>query len=631
MAGCKGWVIGVVALMMSAMPAWAEEKVAATTTAPVKATAAELTSLIPVDAWVAVVSNNISTMSQKIDTFSVELGTSPMNLEEELLRKLGLGKGISMTAPAALLVLNNMLFPDQPYAILLPVEDFAMLTKLMQAKPTETPGILEGNNPEMDGTCFVAKKGSYVVVGATEAVVKAVISSTTSIDKTMSPASRELMAKSDLFAHVNIQALVAQYGPMAKSLPMLMAMGAMSQTGAEEGEDGPSAEAMAEQQAKLQAMQQSGKAINAFVELLEQMTVMDLGLNFDEKQMRMAMVVSFKPGSELATAMKAEKASTESLLKGLPGPGFTFALGSTCANKSSKFQMAMVEASANFADPNDKAKYMQVMKDAYALYNGTAMQLALGTPKPGKPALQMQSITRVADAKKYVELTKSMMELTSKMTMPGATSAPAGEAAASSIKYEPAVGSVAGVMFDRVTMDIKAFAGSGMNQMPEMMQTMLSQAMGSKDGLMTYRIGILDSKTILTDMTGDDEALKTFITSVRSGAMTLAKNAKVSATSAMLSKTKTMECYIDLGQVLSMMMSGALMSGEPTEGEEDETMPAVAIDVPLVGVSTTVIGEDMGINMVLPTEVLAQLRPLAGMLMQYTDKFDLGGGIPGMQ
>jgi len=623
--------IGVLLTLASVVPAIGADK-----------PPADLMSLVPADAWAVVVVNNMSDLSAKIDAYAKQIGLDPVGAQAQLLRKLGLGTGVSTKRPGAVVVMNRQLYGQDNLAVLLAVKDFDIVAKTLEAKATESPGVMEGRNEELD-TCFLARKAGYVIISPSQGVVQAILMSKRAIAKPAGAKSAALAADSDVFVHANLPPMVEQIKPILMGAAMMGAMGAMSGMPAPAAgtpTPGESPGAVSPQMAQMQAMQNMGKIMTVLIELLDQFSSFQMGITLEPSQAKGAFLLGFKPGSELASIIAVQKPTAQSLLKGLPGPDATLAFGYRWVPKLAKFHNALFEMTPPFANPADRAKYIRTAKEMATMQPGAAVQVRVNTPSaamPGRPQglLAVQGFYHVTDAKKYMELMKTVIDLQAKASIPQATTQPAGSVKMP-VKYERGVQTIAGLSVDRYSVDVTSMMNMpGMEDVKRQITGLFAMLFGQPDGLLSVRMAAAGEKMIVMDMTNDDAAMATLIKAAKSGSLALAGNAKVAKATGAMSKKKLAECYVDIGKIISsvmMVQQQMAMMSMMAGGRAPATAPAMPkINTPLIAMAKTIEDGAVKVELVVPVEVVKQLvvlgKTMSGGMMKKPPRSARPGGI----
>jgi len=587
-------------------------------------------SLVPVDAWATIVIRDIHKTSGQIDQYLTELGQSPGNLESEWIRKAGLGKAIETNRPTLFVVMNKQLYKEDPFAVLLPIKDFLIASRILEGTATDVPGIMKGESEEF-GACYFAKNSDYLIISPTQAVVNAIFTSKRGLGQALEPHSKDLLKASDLYVRVNLQSLVNVVKPylmMFGAMGMMQGMGPMPGMGGPGGGAGqtpptpatPGEPATPDMATQMQAMQYLAQVINALTQLLDQLGSLDVALGLGEKNVKVTTVCNFTPGGDLSAVMAAQKPGTDPLLKGLPQSQFTLAAGLRWEPKLTKFQKALLELTPQFTDPQDAQAYKEAAKGMAEMVKKTAVVMSLQPPQPGRGLMNVQYMLETTDAKKYLDLMRTTIELLNKVAIPTQS----GRAGQMKTKYEKAAAQIAGVSVDRCSYDILSVLPTGqlpgMADQKEQITGVLAMLFGSPDGKVQLNLAAVNDKTVIIELGGDESSLEKLIATAKSGEAPLNASPKVAEAGKLLPKQKIFEGYIDVGTIvnLALGLQATMMAATtpPSPGAPPQTAPTTppTISTPLIAAAGTVVDSGIRGELVIPIEVIKQLQPLAGMM-----------------
>ncbi len=558
-------------------------------------------SVVPSDAWVALVINDLSKTSQQLDNYAAKFGVEPPVLQRKLSRMLGVSGQADMSKPIILVVMSKETYGDRPVAVIVGVKDFEAFATGIKGQATETPGLMKGQNDEL-GDIYFGKKGTLVVMGPTELIVKDIIAAKQGFASSMDSGATKLMKESNMYIRVNLQSL----GAYAK--PILMGVGAMMQMGGLGGAMGGDASTQesgnSQAQAQAQAMQALGGLINAFIGFIDELNSFDIGVKFEADNILAGLVLSFKGGQDMASVLAAQKPTSEPLVKGLSGESFMLCGGWTWNPKMTKFQEALLQINPGM-NPADAEKYKTLQKQLMELSQGASFKIDMRRAKAGEPLIEFQQILSTKDAKQYIELTRQLLELQSNIKSAGSSEL--------KFKYEAGVAKVGNVSVDQVTMDMNkllnmpGMPGDQIQQVKSLMTTVL----GSANGMVQFHVAAVNNKLVAVSFGGGQAGMEQLIKSALKGETPLAKNTKVSQVAALLPKERIFEAYMDLGKLAGGIMSVATTMGEKG-GEEPASMPTV--ETPLVAANASIQGTALRMDVVVPTEVVSQLMGLRYMI-----------------
>jgi len=599
----KGFVAGLAVLFgIGICDAQSTSTTSAPATLPV-VSKSNILSAVPSEAWVVIVVNDLAKTSTMLDTYASQLGTDTPALQRRISKMLGVSGQLESSKPMVIVVMSKELYGEQPVAVVLSIKDYDSFVTRFAAKATETPGMMKGENEEI-GQVYFIKKGPFVVMGPTEAIVLAIANSKQPFTAAVGTDSEKLMRNSEVYIRVNIQSLSQFVKPLLQGIGAMIqmgGMGAMGGMGQEEGQ-GPNQQTMAQ-------MQAAGVMINVLVSLLDELNGYDLGLKFTPDVIHASSVLSFKSGLEMAGLLAAQKQTDKSLLKGLPGGEFGLAMGYQWQPKMTKFQETIMQIAPPFTDPNDTEKYKAIMKQSMEIGTGSAIKIDFKQAKPGEPMIGVYVVLDTKNSKKYLDILRQSLELQNKMKMPTT----AGQEIKMQYKYETAVAKVGEVQIDQVSVDINKFfnmPGMPMDQMKQA-KGFLSAFVGNPSGMIQFKVAAVNDKQVVFDFGSDHADMERFVKVVQGGDAPLGANPTVMQTAKLLPKERFMEGYVDLGQMINAVMPVVMGLGG------DQAMTATTkpvIKTPLIGLTGSIKGSDVEVDAVVPFETIVQLSALKNMV-----------------
>jgi len=573
------------------------------------ASGTNILSAVPAEAWVAIEIKDLSKTSKAIDDYATKLGVEPPAIQRQISRKLGISGQLEADKPMVLVVMNKQMYGAQPVAVIVSVKEYDNFATNLKAKATETPGLMKGENEEI-GQVYFTKKGPYVVMGPTEAIVNAVVSSKKGYAAAMDAEALKLQGNSDVYLRGNLQAL----GQVAK--PMLMGIGAMMQmSGMGMGMEGMGGEGTATQegqnpqmQAQMQAM---GTMITAVVGLIDELNALDVGLKFNPEMIQVSKILSFKPGMEIANVLALQKETSQSLLKGLPGTGFAVAAGWQWQPKVTKFGESMMQINPGFTDPADIEKYRKLQKESWEIANGSSFKIDTRPIVAGEPMVVLYSVIETKNSKKYLDIMRESLELQKKIKVQPKP----GQTVQFDYKYEPGIATVDSVVVDQYTMNLGKFlnvpgmSGTDLDQIKGVFTALL----GDPTGNVKIKVAAVNDKLVAIAMGAGPEEMKQFINVAKSGTAPISTNEQVIQTTKLLPRERFLEGYMDLGKIINGVMAVAMkVKSMGLDGANvPESLPA--IQTPLVGFTGTIEGSAFKTDAVIPFEVIKQIANLQNM------------------
>jgi hypothetical protein len=599
-------VMGVLAVLMGV-------GVTSADTATPAGVGSNLLSVAPAEAWGVIVINDLGKTSTILDEYAAKMGMEAPGIQRRISRMLGVSGQLNAGKPLMLVILNKETFGDQPVAVILSIKEFESFAAGFSAKATETPGMMKGENEEL-GQVYFTKKGTFLVMGPTEAIVNAVVNSKQGFATGMEAGSQKLMGNSDLYIRVNFQAVGQFLKPLLMGIGAMMQMGGMGGMGAMGGGEGTTTQGVNPQvQAQQAQMQAIGTMINAFVGLMDELNSLDIGFTMQPKAVQTSTLVNFKSGQDIANLLASQKQTDKSLLKGLPGKDFGIAMGWQWQPKMTKLQEAMLQITPPLSTPAEVEKFKALSKQAADLVTGQAFKVSMKPVKKGQSLLEVQAVIETKNAKQYLDVLKQTMELQSKVKM-----AVKGQELQAQYKYEPAVTKVGDVSVDQFTVDAsKALNMPGLSSGGEADQVkgLLTTLMGDSGGLLKFKVAAVSDKLVVLEFGSDQGGLEQLIQTAKSGGTSLSSNTKLMAASKLLPKERFLEGYLDAGKMITTAM-GITMNigneeGKPAEGTAT-SLPAV--ETPLVGFAGSIQGPTLRIDMIVPFEVMSQAAALRYMV-----------------
>ena len=566
-------------------------------------------SLVPADAWLVVVIDDVSKISTQVDAYAKALNKEPLNIESEWVKRLGMGAGIAADQPTILVVMNRTVFGDQPLAVLLPIKDYQAVSNMVQAKPTETPGIMTGENPEFK-KLFFARKGGYLLAAPTEELVKSVLTSKQDLASVLGKDSASLLDKSDIYFRANLPPISEMIKPYLM-LATMMGPGMMGMPGGMgPGGEPPMDQAGMPQNPQVQAMQAMSKMVTGLADLLDQATSYEMGFSLEPQTISVTYLMGFKPGTEIAAMIAEQKPTETTELKGLPAKDFFFAMGYRWEPKLIKFYNAMFEMSGAMGLPPELAQqYVQLSKDSFLMAKGVAAMVSMKMPSPGTGMLGVDWVVETADAGQYIEKMRQAVGLMAQAKIPG----PDGQMITPNVRYEQNVATVGGVPVDRYVMDLNSLmAMPGADpQMAQQINMFLGMAFGAANGQIATRIAKVSDNLVVLDIGGDDASLQQLIEAAKSGSTAVAQMPKVQQARKQLFDKQLAVGYLDLGKIINMIAGFQQMMVMMGGQAGTETAPAPQGEMPLIAFAKTVTDTMVQGRLVVPMEVIQQIVPLA--------------------
>ncbi len=562
-------------------------------------------SAVPADAWGAIVIKNLSVFSKTIDDYAAKLSVEPPNLQKRLVRKLGMGKLVDMSSPMAIIIMNKQLYGDQPVATVLLVKQYEQFAASLNGQVTETPGIMKGKSDSL-GECYFAKKGSFVIIGPTEMIVNAVVSSKQSLADVIDSDAQKLSDSSQFFVHVNLPALVTVVKPFLMMFSAMGMMGGMNPM-MQQGQGGNQAQPGGIDAQQMQQMQALGSMVNAVVGLLDELNNLDIGVSLKPDMIRVGGLLGFKPGQEMANLLKLQKPTNKPLIDGIPGGDFAMAGGLKWEGKVTKFQEAMIRAnSILIKDPEKVQKYLALAKKSAETVKSTAFRVSLEKPSKDAPAVFVQIVQKTKDAKQYLDTLSQLYGIMGEMTVPG-------KKQQLSYKYKKNVEMVSGLPVDELVIDMSSIFNAIGKADPKAEEAKKAVSLILGSSVFKVKFVPVDAKMVVMQMGGNDEALKKFIVAAKSSADAIESSPKVVQIANLLPKKRIGEFYLDVGSFVSGVMNIVMkFESEGKKADTDETPKIPPITTALIGKTITVSGSSFKCDAIVPFSVIEQVVGLKG-------------------
>jgi len=563
-------------------------------------------SAVPADAWGAIVIKNLSDFSKSIDDYATKLDIEPPNLQKRLIRKLGMGTLVDMSSPIAIIIMNKQLYGNQPIATVFYIKQYEKFAASLNGQVTETPGIMKGQSDEL-GECYFAKKGSLVVIGPTQMIVNAVVSSKQSLADVMDNDAQKLSNSSQMYVHVNLPALVSVAKPF---LMMFSAMGMMGGTNPmmQQSAGGNQAQPGGINQQQMQQMQALSSMINAVVGLLDELNSLDIGLNLKPDMIRVGGLLGFKPGQEMVSLLKMQKPTDKPLMVGIPGGDFVIAAGIKWEGKTTKFQEAMIRANSMFLnDPAKAQKYFELAKKSAEMGKSTAFKISLTKPLPNQPAILVQAVQETTDAKQYLDTINQLYKIMGNIKIPG-------QKHQFSYKYNKGAGTIAGLPVDELVVDMSSVFNTMGSAEPKAQEAKKVVNLIFGSSVFKVKFVPVNATLVAIQLGGDDEVLKKLVLAAKSSTSAIDTSPKVLQAANLLPKQRIGEFYLDLGNFVSGIMNIVTkFESEDKQSEADEIPKIPPMNTALIGKSVTVTGSSLKCDAVIPFSVIKQMVGLKGV------------------
>jgi len=565
---------------------------------------ADVSKFLPGDSLVVVKVSNLKETSDKIAKFTSKLGINMFvpqlaNPLEALKTNLNIKGGINDAGELAFVFKKPAegATPDQSMFILVPVSDYAAFVGGLENAKTE--GEITSITPEGGKETYVASWGDYAVLSPDKAIVEAKPSDLLVLDGK----AKENFAGSDAVIYSNLKELESVLGAdLAKQKDK-----AKEQFLAEL-KDQPNFQPELEPLMSA-AFDQGYGAVEAFVRDGKASTI---SLNFVEAGVTAKLVTEFKDGSYLKTAFSGLKNTDAPLTAGLPAGNYV-AFGGMF-NSSAGLQKIIDDfAGPILAEVPKDEKYAIVAKAEAVIkeFNAATKRVGFGALTPtgqiGKESLVQFVGFNEGDPVGLAKVSAEIISLQNEIQQLAS--------GAEGLKYKSEVTkagkTVAGVAFDEVATTFEADPND-----PFAAQQLQAVEMMYGPGPLKQYTGISGDKAI-TFMGVSDETAAALVESAKANATTIASLPQVKVTSSNIAKSRFMEYYIGLDQIVTAGASAAGQMGMPVQ------FPPLPNDLEPIGIT---VGADQGALQVDGFVSTRLLQTLISAGMQVMGQMQGGGG-----
>ncbi len=583
-----GMYAAVLALLVSMPHVWAaeptESKPASTSTAP--AGPKDLLDAIPDEAWGFVAIPNLKTFDGKLGDLGEKLNFpigSPIALA---MGQLGIAEGLREDGGVGLVVLDPTQYgtPPDMLVLLLPTTDAKAL--LTAFNPQDAGEGLQKIDV-MGKSLTVASKGGFVVVGTEKSSVKFVAEAKKGIRGQMKPENMERYSKSDIYAMVNLRPAIEMAKPLAGQVVAMVMMGAM---------DGDP-----------EAAERIQKTAQDVVNLLDELTTLEITLGLDDVGLSAGFILSFNDGSITKKIASIQKA-TIPMLAGLPKDAFLLAMAMRGSEPGDgaiqQGIMDLVMTRPEVSKVIDKAKLTEVTKLANALranirdYNLSISALPEGAD--GKVALA--AVIQTTDVKATLEGIKKLVE-----GYKGVAKDESAQKALEGVVYKAGAEKVGEVSVDQITVDLAKIPG--MENESGIVDT-VKNVIG-KDGVV-IRVAPAGDKYVVVTLGGGTKHLEGVLKVATAGGCPLAEDPGIGKVRKRMPKDRLFELYLSADRILKVVKA-------VTGSDQVPVMPD--INAPL-GISLAAEKNYGRLDIVLPIELIVEIKNIALQVI-------MGGGFGG--
>lgn len=484
--------------------------------------------LLPSDTQAIIMAKSLKSLDNKISNMTTQLGVqAPPNAITSLVEGFGVADAIDMDGALVIALLPKSKDQPQgkpPVVVLIPAKDGkALLTPFQPTDPKD--GLITITGPQGD-EMTAALLNKYVVVGQTPEVVKQFLASPNKLDGVIKADLKQVFSANDLTIYANTPEINKAYGNQIAGVK-LMAMEAIKM---QKDPNAPLVQAMA------------ALFFDGVKNYLTQSDAGVVGVRLTDDSVNLSVSGHFKPGSDIAKLVAAQKAAKVVDLTGLPAGKYMAAFSMAWDDVSVGAQITKAV--------NDILKYPALAQSPMAAKATEAMtmqaeiaKLTRGVKgvmlepvldsKEGK--LNFVGIYALTDAVKAKALIHKFYDSS---VLDFGTQA---KGLKTTIKAEKDALKVAGMSFDKLTITAQVDETTATPEEAEMIKKTLA-AMYGENGTLTYYIGF-DAKNLLAVM-GNEDLLKKAVTSYQSNDGALEKDAGVIAGKKMLKNSNMMVAYM---------------------------------------------------------------------------------------
>jgi hypothetical protein len=595
---------GLAFLLLAAPQVWAEEaakaeapKPAATSTAPAGPT--DLLEAIPDEAWGFAGIPNLKAFDGKLADLAEKLNFPigpPIALA---MGQLGVGEGLRETGGVGLVVLDPTQYsmPPDDMAILLPTTD---AKALMSAFNPQDAGEGLQKIEIMGKGLFIMPKGGFVVIGTDKNTVKFIAEAKKGIRKSMKPECIERYGKADLYAMVNLRPAIEMAKPLAGQVVSMFMLGAM------DGDEN--------------AAERIQKTAQDVVNLLDELTTLEISLGFDDVGLQLSFFLSFNEGT-ITKKIATLKATPSALLAGLPKEPYLVAMGVQGGEPGdSTLQqgiMDMLMSRPEVGKYLDKAKMGELQKLGNALRANVrdyGLTISL-MPEGSDGMLGITGVWQTTDVKATMEGIQKLVEGYKGMSKDEKVNK-----FLASLSYKAGAEKVGDVSVDQVTLDLSKILAAvrEVSDMPPStapagespVELKVKKAIG-KEGIV-FRIAPAGDKNVVCTLGGGLKRLEEVMKLAAAGQCPLSEDPGIVKDRKKLPKARMFELYVSADRILKVVKA-------ITGSEQVPVMPE--INAPLA-VSLAAEKNYGRLDLVVPTELIVEIKNIVLQVM-------MGGGFGG--
>ena len=608
----------MIVLAASGMPlgqAWAQTAASAPATATAPALPPDpiaVLKMIPADATGFVVLRDMKELSNDVVTLAGTLGL-PMGANglfpaplDWLKETAGIQAGLDETGSVALVLLNcadvqNSEEVAKKLVVLVPTNDAKRLLQMLQAQPDSQDKDIYAVN--LMGQASVATpKGRFLIVCQTPEALKAAMKAEgEGIVKIMSPDRVAAYGACDLFAWGDLRGFSKPLRDGVKNT--LLGMMAMAQPGAAE---------------------KGQESVQKLEKFIDESREVSLGLSLGRSGLNISAYFRMDPASSMGAEMKASKASTDSLLVGLPDEPTVFALGIVVSHGEKSKVPDLVDTVLTSAGVSGHfgPEQTTALKDSLTkVFGGVHLLSGSLANLPADAKLGLLSavfVAQVDDSDEFLTQSRKAFDVVKDVV--NSTAAKAGDkqpdtaaaakSVADAIQWKAKAEQVAGLSVDQIVVDAA--------KVPDVTPEDVQQIKGvlGPEGIVV-RVAAVDKHHVVFVFGGGQERFAKVVDLAKKGEAPLGKGAIQALNKRLPAGPRLVEGYLHVDQLLK------LVTGVMAQSGQQQTMPFVMRNAaPIAFCVNRVSDSAQEIHIVLPTELILSIREAMAPIMQMF----MGGG-----
>jgi hypothetical protein len=544
-------------------------------------------SVIPADAVGFICVPNVKQLDASFQRTVQQLNlqgfvSPPFNSLAAVMRQFGgLGEGFNEDGPLALVLMpaNNHFELMMKQAVIVSASDPRKLLEGMGATPGEG-GVWTA--PVMGQPMNAAAGEGYVVFGQMSDVVKAAAEGKNTIQGKFNQHDLDSLSKLNLAIWLDGDRLIKTFRPQIDQMLNMMAM--------MQGAGGPMGAAQGEMSKKQLSMLVDGAA------------ALTLGVGLGDTGLALQLGFRAKADSELAKGMKYRQTS-ESLLRGLPGDEYLFAMGMTAdpsaaeqAIKQLDGYMAMGEQIEGI-DKAQLGKLKDIIKSWAPMSTGA--RFVLSPIAPGVDGVVgMAFVFDTPDSTKWMEAFGNAIETAMSLPKNKDDLDDEFKQVLEALSFRRDVEEVAGTKVHQLKIDLSKIDDVDEDDV-EQMQKLLGQ-----DGFV-LRAGAVTDKNAIMTFGGGTKYFGSVVEQTRSKAAPLDGEAGIQSVARHLPKERYSVGYVDVDRIIRFIGDVSKIM------DEDDAFPIQMpkVDAPLV--MTFMGGDSWQSNQIfIPTELMVATKDL---------------------